>query len=154
MDDSLISDDARHMFEMVGGAIPATEGLTGFLSQLEPVGRDLAATEGKGVRMMTMNSSKGLTVNTALVLGVEEGIVPLDRKGVDVEEERRLLYVAMTRATDMCVLTYAQRRFGPSARIGATNVGTRNRSPFIANLPFRAGDAEVGPAWVARLINE
>lgn len=150
----LTSDDARRMFEMVGRAIPAEEGLVGFLSQLEPVGKDLAAAEGQGVRVMTMTSSKGLTVNTALVLGVEEGIVPLARDGVDEAEERRLLYVAMTRATDMCVLTYAQRRTGPSARIGATNVGTRNRSPFIANLPGRAGDAELGPAWVSRLLAE
>jgi DNA helicase-2/ATP-dependent DNA helicase PcrA len=149
---SPISDDARRLFEMVGQAIPATEGLAGFLSQLEPVGKDLAAAEGQGVRVMTMNSSKGLTVNTALVLGVEEGIVPLIRDGIDEAEERRLLYVAMTRATDMCVLTYAQHRSGPSARIGATNVGTRNRSPFLASLPGRAGDAEVGSAWVERLL--
>ncbi len=137
---------------MVGKSIPATDGLASFLSQLEPVGRDLAAAEGRGVRVMTMNSSKGLTVNTSLVLGVEEGIVPLIRDGIDEAEERRLLYVAMTRATDMCVLTYAQRRTGPSARIGETNIGTRNRSSFLAGLPGRVGEVENGTAWVTRLL--
>ena len=154
MDRSSISEDAARLFEMVGRAVSADEGLAGFLSQLEPVGKDLAAAEGSGVRVMTMYSSKGLTVNTALVLAVEEGIVPFDRPGCDEAEERRLLYVAMTRATEMCVLTYAQRRIGPSARIGSTNVGTRNRSPFLSGLPGTAGDAQHGPTWVARLLAE
>lgn len=154
MNNDLVSDDAQHLFEMVGAAISTDEGLAGLLSQLETVGKDLASSEGSGVRVMTMNGSKGLTVNTSIVLGVEEGIVPLDRPGVDLAEERRLLYVAMTRATDMCVLTYAQRRSGPSARIGTTNVGaTRNRSPLLAMLPGGIGDAQIGPAWVERLLS-
>ena len=101
-----------------------------------------------------MSASKGLTVNTALVLAVEKGIVPLEREGIDLSEERRLLYVAMTRATEMCILTYASRRSGQSARIGAANVGTRNRSPLLESLPGGAGAAENGQAWVARLLGE
>jgi DNA helicase-2/ATP-dependent DNA helicase PcrA len=121
------------------------------LSQLETVGKDLASSEDSGVRVMSMSASKGLTVNTSIVLAVEEGIVPLEREGINLAEERRLLYVAMTRATDMCVLTYASRRSGQSARIGATNVGTRNRSPLLKSLPGAAGAVENGLAWVARL---
>ncbi len=148
-----VSETARHLFEMVGAAVAADEGLSGLLSQLETMGKDLAASEGQGVRVMTMNGSKGLTVNTAVVLGVEEGIVPRTEPGTNADEERRLLYVAMTRATDMCVLTYAQRRSGPSARIGTPNVGgTRNRSPLLDTLPGGVGDAQIGMAWVARLV--
>lgn len=150
-----VSEEARHLFEMVGEAVAADEGLGGLLSQLETIGKDLAANEGSGVRVMTMTGSKGLTVNTVIVMGVEEGIIPRDESDADPGEERRLLYVAMTRATDMCVLTYAQRRSGPSARIGTTNVGgTRNRSPLLATLPGGVGDAQIGSAWVARLLAE
>ena len=85
-------------------------------------------------------------VNTAIVLGVEEGIVPLPRG--DLSEERRLLYVAMTRATDMCVLTYAQRRTGPTARIGTPRVGrTRSRTPLHANLPGTTGQPVFGAGF-------
>lgn len=150
MNQDRVSDDARRLLAMVGAAVATDEGLAGVLGQLESMGRDLAAAEGSGVRVMTMTGSKGLTVNTTIVIGVEQGIVPRDN--ADEAEERRLLYVAMTRATDMCVLTYAQRRSGPSARIGTANVGgTRNRSPLLGPLPRGVGDAQIGSAWVARL---
>jgi superfamily I DNA/RNA helicase len=46
------------------------------LANLEPLGKDLAANEAEGVRMMTIGQSKGLTVNTAIVLAVEQGVMP------------------------------------------------------------------------------
>jgi len=145
-----VSEDARRLLDMVGSAVAIDDGLGGLLGQLETMGKDLAASEGLGVRVMTMTGSKGLTVNTTIVMGVEQGIVPRDN--ADEAEERRLLYVAMTRATDMCVLTYAQRRSGPSARIGTANVaGTRNRSPLLDSLPGGVGDAQIGSAWVTSL---
>jgi DNA helicase-2/ATP-dependent DNA helicase PcrA len=150
MNPNRVSVDARRLLEMVGSAVAIDDGLGGLLGQLETMGKDLAASEGLGVRVMTMTGSKGLTVNTTIVMGVEQGIVPRDN--ADEAEERRLLYVAMTRATDMCVLTYAQRRSGPSARIGTANVaGTRNRSQLLDSLPGGVGDAQIGSAWVARL---
>ena len=148
-----VSEDARRLLEMVGAAVTIDDGLEGLLGQLETMGKDLAASEGLGVRVMTMTGSKGLTVNTTIVMGVEQGIVPRD--DADEAEERRLLYVAMTRATDMCVLTYAQRRSGPSARIGTANVaGTRNRSPLLDSLPGGVCDAQIGSAWVTSLQTE
>ncbi len=131
----------------VGGAVAANEGIQAFLANLEPLGKDLAANTVDGVRAMTMTQSKGLTVNTAIVLGVEDGIIPMPPPKGELEEERRLLYVAMTRATDMCVLTYAARRTGQSARFGSPRVNqTRNRSPLLANLPGGVGGAGVARA--------
>jgi DNA helicase-2/ATP-dependent DNA helicase PcrA len=102
--------------------------------------------------MMTMQQSKGLTVNTAIVMGVEEGIIPLPPPKGDPKEERRLLYVAMTRATEVCVLTWASRRKGPSARFGAANVNrTRNRSPLLADLPGRVGQPVPGAEFVREM---
>lgn len=61
---------------------------------------------------MTIHSAKGLEFDAVFVAGVEEGILPSDkaRDKADIEEERRLLYVAITRARQYCLLSYATRR--------------------------------------------
>ena len=107
------------------------EGLGRFLSQIQPVGKDIRSGRAAGaVRLMTMASSKGLTVRAAIVVGVEEGVVP-HRTG-HLDEERRLLYVAMTRSTEYLYLTWSGRRIGPTARTGAPRVGAgRNRCPLL-----------------------
>lgn len=63
-----------------------------------PLGKDRALAESRGVRIMTMIGSKGLTVRATIIVGLDDGIVP--RPDQDLGEERRLLYVAMTRAKD------------------------------------------------------
>jgi DNA helicase II / ATP-dependent DNA helicase PcrA len=128
--------DATRLLEMVGEVVDPKEGLRGFLTQLEPVGQDIAANDAGGIRLMTIARSKGLTVNTVIVAGVEEGLIPMPPPKGNPNEERRLLYVAMTRATDLCVLNFAQRRVGRLARLGAPNSGTRARSPLLADLPI------------------
>ncbi len=59
------------------------------------------------VTLMTIHGSKGLEFPVVLLCGVRDGLVPLELKGkdTDVEEERRLLYVAMTRAKEELVMT-------------------------------------------------
>lgn len=143
-----LTDEAERLLEMVGAALPAEDGLAGFMSQLEPMGKDLAASESDGVRLMTMAQSKGLTVNTAIVMGVEDGLIPMPPPKGDLEEERRLLYVALTRATDVTVATWSHRRTGPIARQGQANVRqSRQRSELIRGLPgFPA--AVPGRAWI------
>ncbi len=90
--------------------------LGSYLSQITPLGRDLAIAESAGVRIMTMNSSKGLTVRATVIAGVEEGLVP--RRDHELSEERRLLFVAMTRAKEFFFTTWARTRGGPTARSG------------------------------------
>jgi superfamily I DNA/RNA helicase len=83
------------------------------------------------------------------IMGVEKNIIPHPR--ADLEEERRLLYVGMTRATDMCVLTFARRRQGPTARQGTANVNRpRGRCPLLENLP-KIGDYQDGEQVIAEL---
>lgn len=136
MDRSELSEDAIALFEEVGGFIDPEEGLQGFLSQLEPVGKDLAAASSESVRIMTIGGSKGLTLDTAIVMGVERGLMPLPPPKGKLEEEKRLLYVALTRAEQLCVLTFAKQRTGPIARSGKPNVaGPRGRSPLVEHLP-------------------
>ncbi len=66
------------------------------------------------VTIATVHSAKGLEFKNVFVVGLEEGIFPSSRtvdESGDIEEERRLMYVAVTRAMKRLYLTYAQSRF-------------------------------------------
>ena len=69
-----------------------------------------ADEERDAVAIMSMHSAKGLTFKIVFILGLEEGIVPKEKS--DIEEERRLCYVAMTRAKIALFLCKANRRKG------------------------------------------
>jgi superfamily I DNA/RNA helicase len=111
----------------------SADGLGRYLAQIQPLSQDLARAQSDGVRFMTMVSSKGLTVRATLVVGVENDLVP--RFGQNLLEERRLLYVAMTRSTEFLFLTWANRRTGPAARAGNPNPGRRSYSEFLRGGP-------------------
>ena len=69
--------------------------------------------EQDAVRLMTIHSAKGLEFAHVFISGLEEGLFPherLDDTGIDHEEERRLFYVALTRAIKRLYLTYAHMR--------------------------------------------
>ncbi len=112
-----------------------------YLGQIEPLGRDLAQAASDGVRIMTMGGSKGLTVRATIVAGVEDGLVP--RPESDLSEERRILYVAMTRAKEHLYCTWAQRRRGPTARAGDPSMDRRRYSHFLEDGPVASQDGEV-----------
>ena len=78
------------------------------------------------VTLMTIHSAKGLEFSTVFVVGLEENIFPSPmciNSMRELEEERRLLYVAITRAEKHCILTCAQNRF----RYGKMEVDTPSR---------------------------
>ncbi|MDJ0764087.1 MAG: UvrD-helicase domain-containing protein [Myxococcota bacterium] len=83
------------------------------------------------VAVMTMHAAKGREFDTVFIAGVEPGLVPLDVGGLTAapEEERRLLYVAITRAKRLCVISYAAKRtlFGQALPGGP--------SPFLSKVP-------------------
>lgn len=91
------------------------------------------ASEGQGaVTLMTLHAAKGLEFKTVFMVGMEEGLFPHSRTLLDpseMEEERRLAYVGITRAMDKLYLTYARRRlyFGQS--------GSNPISRFLADIP-------------------
>lgn len=90
--------------------------------------------EGEKVNLMTVHAAKGLEFKNVFVSGLEDGVFPSvhnlesDR---ELEEERRLLYVAITRAGDHCVLSYAKSRF----RNGQTEYSKPSR--FLNDLDKR-----------------
>ncbi|TSC64938.1 MAG: DNA helicase II / ATP-dependent DNA helicase PcrA [Parcubacteria group bacterium Gr01-1014_91] len=70
-------------------------------------------TLGGSVTLMTVHAAKGLEFDTVFVSGMEEGLFPhanMNEKDRDEEEERRLFYVAMTRAKERLFLTLARIR--------------------------------------------
>lgn len=91
------------------------------------------ANEDK-ITLMTIHSAKGLEFRNVFITGLEEELFPSAMCCDDerqIEEERRLLYVAITRARENCILTYAATRF----RNGKTN--TCRPSRFIKDLDPR-----------------
>jgi DNA helicase-2/ATP-dependent DNA helicase PcrA len=86
------------------------------------------------VRIMTMHQAKGLSADAVFVVGVEEEYIP-GRGSID--EERRLLYVSLTRARHYLFLTHCINRYGRQSFTGfSTQKGSRRHiSRFIANLP-------------------
>lgn len=69
----------------------------------------LAQDDNGGVRLMTVHAAKGLEWDTVFIVGCNDGVFPSKRS--DEEEERRLFYVAVTRARDNLTLSYADERF-------------------------------------------
>jgi DNA helicase-2/ATP-dependent DNA helicase PcrA len=91
---------------------------------------DLRSDEGV-VTLMTIHNAKGLEFPVVFLIGMEQGVFPHQRSidAGDVEEERRLCYVGMTRAEQRLYLTYARRR----ALRGETRWNLP--SEFLAEIP-------------------
>ena len=97
-----------------------------------PSGQKIRGAEGESVTFMTLHSSKGLEFNTIFMIGLEEGLFPHSRSLLskdELEEERRLCYVGITRAKRQLFLSYARQRiyFGSYT----SNMVSR----FIAEIP-------------------
>ncbi|MBN1893007.1 UvrD-helicase domain-containing protein [bacterium] len=84
----------------------------------------------EAVSLMTLHASKGLEFPCVFIVGCEQGLIPFSRAGrqTDEDEERRLLYVGMTRAKKRLVLTHAEKRTFRGERQRAA------RSPFLDEI--------------------
>jgi len=81
-----------------------------FLNELT-LQSDQDEIEGESIYMMSIHASKGLEFEHVFIIGLEEGFLPLTGDGSDLEEERRLGYVALTRAKEALTLSHANSRF-------------------------------------------
>jgi DNA helicase-2/ATP-dependent DNA helicase PcrA len=92
----------------------AVDPLTAFLAHAALEAGETQAAEGRpALQLMTVHSAKGLEFHTVFVTGLEEGLFPHENSLSEfdgVEEERRLMYVAVTRARRRLYLTHAQSR--------------------------------------------
>ncbi len=110
------------------------EGMAQFLDLVSLVSdSDAIDADTPQVRLMTLHTAKGLEFPLVFIVGLEEGVFPMDRGEADpdeIEEERRLFYVGMTRAMKKLVLSWAGRR-----RIYGQTRYTYEQSRFLAEIP-------------------
>ena len=120
-DDSEDSNDRiENLMELVSAARDyeshdAEASLGGFVDRLSLLSEtdEESGTKTAKVWLMTMHAAKGLEFPLVIIAGMEEGLFPHSRSGEDVdeiEEERRLCYVGMTRAQSRLIITGAARR--------------------------------------------
>ena len=75
-------------------------------AQLTEMKQNAGKSNNDCVQLMTIHASKGLEFNTVFLIGAYDGALPSGRDDADLEEERRLLYVAITRAKQRLYISY------------------------------------------------
>jgi DNA helicase-2/ATP-dependent DNA helicase PcrA len=129
--------------------LPASEGIARLLDEAALQSDQDELTQKKedkpGVKLMTIHAAKGLEFPVVFITGLEAGLFPHehDDEGSDDEEERRLFYVALTRAEKKAYLTYADTRriFGTrSINVPSEFVTEMNPSLMDAIDPREAYD--------------
>jgi len=119
------------------GDEPASKTLQPFLEQIALMTpQDEVSWEGEAVTLLTVHSAKGLEFPVVFVVGLEEGLFPHSRSmnnDEEFEEERRLFYVALTRAKDMVFLTSVAKRIRKGSN-GYTYY-LQKASRFIDEIP-------------------
>ena len=112
--------------------VPPPDGLAAFLEQVALVSDADNAEQSDGVTLITLHQAKGLEFPAMFMVGMEEGMLPHIRSFDDpgeMEEERRLCYVGMTRAKERLYLTRAFRR----RLMGNSLPGIPSR--FLSDIP-------------------
>ncbi|KUY81735.1 UvrD-helicase domain-containing protein [Burkholderia cepacia] len=154
-------DQAVDVLDPVSPADPAQNPdtmtpLAGFLSHASLEAGDNQAQAGQdAVQLMTVHAAKGLEFSAVFITGLEEGLFPHENSVLEsdgLEEERRLMYVAITRAKERLYLSFAQSRM----LHGQTRYNVRSR--FFDELPehvlkWLTPKVEAGSRWGGRSDN-
>jgi DNA helicase-2/ATP-dependent DNA helicase PcrA len=149
----------QNLRELVGSILAyeeeaAAEGeegtLSGYLERVTLASDVDALEETPRVAMMTVHAAKGLEFDTVFLTGMEEDLFPFrgmdPKRNDDQEEERRLAYVAVTRARRKLFITYAGRR----AIFGTTRYGIASR--FIGDLPKASVRQDMTPSLASHKV--
>lgn len=125
-------DELLNMIEEYEGLNPGAR-LQDLLQELALVSDvDKLDEDAQSVKLMTLHNAKGLEFPVVFLIGMEEGLLPHGRsiRDEDIDEERRLFYVGVTRAQEKLYLTYAQTRsfYGQDAHVTRT-------SRFLDEIP-------------------
>jgi DNA helicase-2/ATP-dependent DNA helicase PcrA len=136
--------------------------LPDFLEEVALMSSADTESRGQKVTLMTLHAAKGLEFPVVFIVGMEEGIIPHSRVyeagPAELEEERRLAYVGMTRAREELHLTYAQSRLqfgqrgynamsrfisdmGDQVASVSAEPSVRQEDAFYSDEPFSIGDA-------------
>jgi superfamily I DNA/RNA helicase len=142
----------------------SVEELLGELRQLvtQP---ELPSADGDSIRIMSLHKSKGLTSRCAIIAGANAGVIPNIDPSLsgetllrDLEEQRRLMYVSMTRATETLVISYTAKMSLKNAMkmkaMVTRNIGAEvlvQASPFLSELGKDAPTPISGATWSRNL---
>ena len=130
------SERWSNMNAIVGWADDSqAETLAAFVAELDERVAYQVEPDKSGVELATIHAAKGLEWDAVFLVGVAEGLLPISyaKTAAAREEERRLLYVAVTRARDLLTLSWARSR-------GADGRGKRKRSRLLDGIwPEEAG---------------
>lgn len=143
-DGSLTAEDrVENIAEFIGVAKDFNvSGLDDFLSEIALISDlDSIREGGDAVTLMTLHAAKGLEFETVFMSGMEEGIFPHSRtffEPSELEEERRLCYVGMTRARHRLYLINASSRM----LYGKTNHNPPSR--FLMDIPAHVSQSDIG----------
>jgi superfamily I DNA/RNA helicase len=125
--------------------------VTSAISDLEELLRAIHTSLGskeqerqKGaVNLMTMHQAKGLTADAVFIVGAEEEFLPGRATGEEANDERRLLYVSITRAKHFLVVTHCLRRVGPQQHMGSARGKARRKlTSFLSGGPVQSMDGD------------
>ena len=133
-DDKLKLEERLENLTVLVGEAGAYESLEDFLADAALMSSADEAAKGNAVTLMTLHAAKGLEFPVVFLVGMEEGLLPHVRSAEadesEIEEERRLTYVGMTRAMEELWLTYALSRYS----FGGRNYNFPSR--FLADLGY------------------
>ncbi len=146
-------DDVAEYFEvllLLAGEDPKSlqQVFSGLQAVRDYIDEVMRQGEEDAVRFMSMHAAKGLTATAVIVPNCEDQLIPGNAEGeVEEGDERRLLYVSLTRARSHLYVTYAAKRSGLQARAGRADsshqltrflqgiVSPRQGEKFVADLP-------------------
>ena len=107
----------QNLQELVNTAVPYKCTMEGLLQFLDAINLDRTldaenqAVGDDAVTLITLHNTKGLEYNKVVITGLEEGVFPrMEKQGAELEEERRLFYVGITRARDELYVTSTAKR--------------------------------------------
>lgn len=126
---------------------PALACLSDFLTYVAGMLEDMESEDRDAVQLMTLHAAKGREFKAVFIIGVEQGMIPhwqseqsADPERNGIEEERRLLYVGMTRAQELLCLSYTYAR-----RTASGSTRTPTPSQFLYELPAEEVNARAVP---------
>ena len=158
------NDDCSVLREVATLALPQLENVGDLFDRIKThITQPEMPEEGEFVRVMSLHKSKGLTSKVAIVAGCTEGLIPFRddeqpqaEQDAVLREQRRLFYVAITRCTEVLVLSSAARmerqlawKIGARLQPGRSAAGNTIASRFLDELGPTAPAPRTGDQWIA-----
>lgn len=151
----------QNLQELVNSAVVYEGTMEGLLSFLDSINLDRSldlqneSASDDSVTLITLHNTKGLEYNKVIITGLEEGVFPRqDKVGADLEEERRLFYVGITRARNELYVTSTGKRLmygswqfmrpSPFLKEASSAFTILGKKPFGFEMPRKSGPLSFG----------